>query len=118
MDGDVLSILVASWVVCGIAGAIVGSAKNAGAGGFVLGLLLGPIGVIAAFSLDGRRQCPKCGTRLNAGASVCPQCGGEVDPGSQWGPAPLPRAMTDDLESEERAVDRLRQARNLPPRSE
>lgn len=66
--------LIAFWLVCGIVGGIIGSAKNAGVQGFIVGLMLGPLGVLAAFAVDGREKCSQCGTKLNMGAKICPQC--------------------------------------------
>lgn len=37
---------IAVWVVCGLIGAAIGSSKNLGCAGFMLGVLLGPIGLI------------------------------------------------------------------------
>ena len=115
MENETLMILFGTWFTCGIAGAIIGSSKNAAFGGFILGFFLGPLGVIAAFAIDGRRKCPKCATRVNAGASICPQCR------SEDGFAPngegLPCASTDDSRTEEAYADRIRAQKNLPPRT-
>ncbi|TXH51483.1 MAG: hypothetical protein E6Q97_18290 [Desulfurellales bacterium] len=69
-----MEFLIAFWLICGIVGGIIGNAKNAGPGGFALGVLLGSLGVLAAFALDGREKCRRCGTRLNTGAVICPMC--------------------------------------------
>lgn len=47
-------VIIGVWLVCGIVGRIVGSQKGAGTLGAVLGLLLGPLGVIAAGFVDAR----------------------------------------------------------------
>jgi hypothetical protein len=68
-------------LICGVCGAMVGEAKQADSPGFWFGLLLGPVGVVAAGFLDRRPQCSKCGGRINckatAGAwySICQHCG-------------------------------------------
>lgn len=61
-------------VVCGILGAIIGSFKNAGDIGGMLGAAFGPLGVIGVLAIDGRPQCPKCGGRLDGTPEVCPHC--------------------------------------------
>lgn len=71
--------LVISCIIFGVLGAIVGSRREKGVMGFYLGLLLGPIGVIVAFALDGRQSCVKCNSRLNGKPAVCPHCGQEYD---------------------------------------
>ena len=45
---------VACWVACPFLGDMVGSRRNAGGAGFILGVLLGPLGVLLAFGLDNR----------------------------------------------------------------
>lgn len=45
---------VVGWVACPFLGDMVGSRRNAGGAGFILGLLLGPLGVLLAFGLDNR----------------------------------------------------------------
>jgi ribosomal protein L37AE/L43A len=69
-----IGTLVAIWLVCGIVAGIIGSAKNAGVQGFIFGVMLGPLGILAAFAVDGRMNCSQCGTKLNAGAKICPSC--------------------------------------------
>lgn len=43
--------VVAAWLVCGLAGAIIGEHKGRTARGFALGFLLGPLGVLAACTM-------------------------------------------------------------------
>ena len=66
--------IVVSWIASGILGGIVGAQKDAGVYGFFLGIIFGPLGVVAALSLDGRPKCPACTGRLNGRARVCPCC--------------------------------------------
>jgi hypothetical protein len=70
--------IVVSWFACAILGFIVGEQKCAGGQGMALGLIFGPLGVIAALSLDGRPHCPRCVEPLNAPSrsesSICPHC--------------------------------------------
>lgn len=60
--------------VCGLLGAVVGAPRERAGLGFFLGLLFGPLGVIATFALDGRQPCPMCRNRINTGATLCPAC--------------------------------------------
>jgi hypothetical protein len=62
------------WFSSGVAAGIVGHARQAAIAGAVLGLFLGPIGVIAAFSLDGRASCPHCAGRLEGRGQICQHC--------------------------------------------
>ncbi len=66
--------LVITAIVCGILGAVIGSFKNAGDIGGILGATFGPLGVIGVLAIDGRPQCPKCGGRLDGTPEVCPHC--------------------------------------------
>jgi hypothetical protein len=40
----------------------------------LLGLLFGPLGVLAAFALDARATCPRCYGRIDAEAYICMYC--------------------------------------------
>lgn len=52
-----------------------GSKKGEGCGGFIIGLLLGPFGIlIALFSKGNRKQCPYCKELMHKEAKVCPHC--------------------------------------------
>lgn len=63
------------WFLCGLIAAAVGSSKNLGAPGFLLGLLLGPIGImIVVLSSGNRIPCPFCREKMNRRAIVCPHC--------------------------------------------
>jgi hypothetical protein len=83
MPDSIIPYLVGTWIACGILGFIVGEQKCAGGQGFALGLVFGPLGVIAALSLDGRPLCPMCIARLNRPVdrrkqSICPHCHAEI----------------------------------------
>lgn len=69
-----VAFAVAGWLLCGILGAIVGSYREATVFGGALGLLFGPIGIVVAFALDGRRACSQCRGKVARGAVVCPHC--------------------------------------------
>ena len=73
MEVFVISILF------GIVTAVV--ADNRGASGllwFCLGMLLGPIGLVLAFTCG--RRCPDCASRINLRAKVCPRCRASLHP--------------------------------------
>jgi hypothetical protein len=70
-----LLIYLLVWCVCGGAlGAIIGSFKQAGLTGAMLGACFGPLGVIATFAIDGRLQCGRCGGKLDGQPEICPHC--------------------------------------------
>lgn len=69
-------IWILIWIVCGMAGAALLSRNNSSGLGCVLGLLLGPIGVIIALVMreTGGRRCPHCREHVHQDATVCPHC--------------------------------------------
>jgi len=70
-----MELIIAVWVTCGMLGAMIGSAKQAAATGALVGFIFGPLGVIAAFAVDGRPRCPQCQVRIDGKPNECPQCG-------------------------------------------
>ena len=75
---DYIPLLLCIWgavgIVCGVIGCLLGMSKDAGELGFILGFLLGPIGIIVSAFADGRTPCPHCGTKLNGRPAICPGC--------------------------------------------
>jgi RNA polymerase subunit RPABC4/transcription elongation factor Spt4 len=68
--------LIIGWVLCGIIGAMIGSRKGAGCSGFLLGILLGPLGIIISIVMRGdRKACPYCKELIQKDAVKCPKCG-------------------------------------------
>jgi len=70
----ILWIFLWIWFGSGVAAGIIGHARQAAIAGAVLGLFLGPIGVVAAFALDGRASCPHCAGRLDGRGQICQHC--------------------------------------------
>jgi len=75
-----LWVLVGSWLLSIIFGAVLGSQKNAGDIGLLLGLLFGPLGVVIAGMVDKRPFCGRCGGRQNVNSTkqrfpICEHCG-------------------------------------------
>ena len=67
--------LLVFWVICGIVAAVIGSRKGAGGVSFLLGLLLGPLGIIISIVIKGNRiQCPSCREYIDPAALKCPKC--------------------------------------------
>ncbi len=63
-----------SIIVCAALGRAVGAARMAFFTGMMLGLFFGPLGVLVAFAVDKRTQCPNCYSRLGGLARECPYC--------------------------------------------
>ena len=76
--------LVFVWIVCAFIGAAIGGAKNRAGTGFLLGLVLGFIGVIIIAVMPGEKKaivvqsprvlCPYCRSHIDPQAVICPQC--------------------------------------------
>jgi len=88
-----METLLIFWLLCGIISSTVLSNKGRGAcGGFLLGMLLGPIGIILALVMspdekqmekqklkqgDGRK-CPYCAELIKLEAVKCKHCGSDI----------------------------------------
>ena len=70
----ILWIFLWIWFGSGVAAGLIGYSRQAPIAGAVVGLFLGPIGVVAAFALDGRAACPHCAGRLDGRGQICQHC--------------------------------------------
>ena len=85
--------IIMFWIICGAVAAMIASSKGgSGVLGFIVGLLLGPLGIVAAFFLGGEEQkaakeleagiakkCPRCAELVKPDALVCKHCGHEFE---------------------------------------
>ena len=83
------------WLLCGMVSAVIAVNKgNSGCGWFLLGLLLGPIGLVLSLVVQGKprlveekrlhsgesRRCPACAELVRPEAVKCRFCGSELTP--------------------------------------
>jgi len=70
-------------LVCALLAQRIAKQKHAASDGFFYGLVLGPIGIVAAGFLDQRPLCPRCGGRTNglleSPFEVCEHCNVEFN---------------------------------------
>jgi hypothetical protein len=89
--------LIIIWIICGIAGAVIGANKNAGCAGFTLGFLLGPIGLLIAIFMKGDRlPCPACREYISTSATKCPKCGSDISRGKSVGSSTEKTSLPDN----------------------
>lgn len=98
---DVITGL-AVWIVSILVATIVGSHKGATASGFILGMFLGPLGVIIALVSKGNRiRCPYCREYIDPQAVVCPKCRYEMPlPPPQRAQARRRQAVVNEIRAE------------------
>jgi hypothetical protein len=108
MDSDVITTALGLtcggflWLTLGVAGYVLGARKGMGGLGFILGMILGPIGLLVIAMLQGdsrvphlkpvghnlrksstwgpggTRPCPACGEQISPSVDVCPMCRGRI----------------------------------------
>lgn len=63
------------WLLSATIAGSIGGRKGEGGKAFLVGLLLGPLGVLLAMVSSGdRRPCPHCAEPVRSIAKVCPHC--------------------------------------------
>lgn len=64
------------WVASILIGAVVGNQKGQGISGFILALLLGPLGalIVLLSGASNRIKCPNCAEPIRKEAKICPHC--------------------------------------------
>jgi len=78
MDDSELGIII-FWIFCGLVAAAIGSKKGEAFLAFIVGALLGPLGIlIAIISRGKRKKCLYCKELIHKDATVCPHCQKEV----------------------------------------
>jgi hypothetical protein len=68
-------------VVCAIIGAWIGEAKCQRSAGFILGILLGPIGILIVCLLpaqEKKKLCHHCKKQVSENSPFCPLCGANL----------------------------------------
>lgn len=74
-----------------------GESRVEAIGGFVIGFLLGPIGVLLALASKGNRiNCPFCKQLIDPTALICPHCRSEISNGKVITTKPV-TIYTDEL---------------------
>ncbi len=72
-----MEVWIVFWVLCGIVSAVVASSRGAsGFLGFVLGVLLGPLGIVIAFVLKPSATLPTTPTSSDGTFIKCAHCQG------------------------------------------
>ena len=64
------------WVLCGFIAGAIGDRKGEFVQAFLLGILLGPVGIaLAHFSQGNRKRCAACRSLIHRDATACAKCG-------------------------------------------
>lgn len=72
-------MLFVIWIASIAVATVIGLNRGSPIGGFLLGLFLGPIGILAALALENKRtKCPFCRERIDKNATKCPRCQSEL----------------------------------------
>lgn len=72
-----VTVMIWVWVVSVILATMVGNRVDQPVGGFLVGLVFGPLGVliVALYAHVRTRSCPSCGKVVRTDINVCPFCG-------------------------------------------
>lgn len=63
------------WLAFGIIGYLIGSAKERGISGVLLGIFFGPLGWLIIFLMKGNQiRCRSCYSWISPYAKICPKC--------------------------------------------
>lgn len=67
--------LVVLWIISAFIAAAIGGRKGEAGLGFLVGAILGPLGIVFALLSSGNRvPCPQCHELMHKKAAVCPHC--------------------------------------------
>lgn len=67
-------LLIIGWVAFGMAATVVAGNRGSNwVAWLIIGMLLGPIALVVAFTTGAK--CPRCGTTAREDAKICPSCG-------------------------------------------
>jgi hypothetical protein len=109
-----MEVALIIWLLCGIGAAMIGARKGEGCAGFVLGILLGPFGILFALLSKGNRvPCPHCRELMHKDATICPHCREHrnPDPGSDAPMSPKSPPPSRPKTSKEQLEERRKKQR-------
>ena len=75
------------WLLCGVVGGAIGAMKGRVGPGVLLGVFLGPLGILLSIGLKNQKEidkkhtkkCPYCAERVQKDAKMCKHCGKNVE---------------------------------------
>lgn len=71
-----MGLVIFIWLTSAIIAAIIGSKKGNPIAGLFIGLIFGPLGVLAAILSEDKNRipCPYCAEKILKAARICPHC--------------------------------------------